>query len=1787
MDAMERIAKLKKSLAEQERTGTPEASQSSAQISAKDRITLAKEKIKEKATSGANLSGEAWTRATPAQTKVPENVNSGFWDRAGDTLRGTVDRQVEGYTRGLEKLTEGLGKAGSWMQDKKEEKQAEQDKQYLDKYQKDLEDALAAGDEKAAKTAQLRIKQVQQRLKTNGDMGDYYDQVNAEAVRKLDAYGDQKGAESQAAFQRAKDGTGVLGGLAVDAGSALADVLGDAAANRLIPGLGTAGRVMRTFGHASEAAEEKGVGLGTQMLYGAGIAGIGEGVNRLFSGNPILEKATGKGALDDLLLPNLGKSLPGRMVKSGLGEGIEEGTEDILDALYQKAVFGEKADPFSWKETGRDALIGGIVGGLTGLSKPRLTDENGNWYDANGKKNSDSDIEQTDMENAAFESKAVPDHLGAVALLQKNLGEVSSMQPVAVVTGQEVPKTGVATERVMTFLKNIGGKVERPGFGDVLFSKSKVKNSLLGHGFGEAKVELMAGVPGVIRDGKQIGFTENWKGRGYDSYVFAAPVQYRGEPVYVTAIVIRDSANRYYLHEAVDQNGNMIFGQNKSPDTASDGPAAVPQDTVAGSELSENSVPQIQGRNNGKIAEPNQQNGTEPAGEPDIMPKATRSDAEIDADLQRIRQKNLAETTVQPGGFDTDGYMEALAQDENELIDPVTPADIIYDAKMRGLQQEEAPPEKPREPVGKRDLDELMQLYQDIANPVDTARSARFEESEGLVSPGTQKERKSIRQQASEAKSYFMRKMVDAGDSVSRIGKAVKDEYLYPFYNMARSSASAGINMIQGEQTDITGKRVGQSLNDIFAPIREKGDKYYEQFQTYLFDLHNIDRMNLVRGDNTAKLEAEMALREFDRENPDVATLTEARLQRKADSIDEEEAALARERIRLLRKVNQADRMGNKPVFGWEVTADMSRERSDQLLRDHPEFAQYRDQVRQYIKNLMQYRVDSGLMTQEDADFLEKHYPNYVPTFRQTEKRPGTRNRKSVQVGKTVGLAEGGNQKLVPLHEALGKQTMQVVREGSKNRFGARLLADFNSNSHDSKIRKYILDAKEYESDFSTETFDQMETELKKANTFTVYMNGNKYEMTVDPSMFDAVKALYPDAQESNVVIKTIRAGNNLFKALVTGYNPTFTVRNTVRDLQTAGLYSRDAVAFAENYPKALREIAKNGDYWKQYKALGGSFSSVFDYQTGTVNEPDGKVARMAAKMEALNMAMEQAPRLAEFMSVVKAGDGSMENLMDAMNAAADVTVNFGRSGTLGKVLNANFVPFLNPGIQGFDKMIRRVTETKGGKEWAKLAIRAAVLGVAPSVLNGLLYSDDEDWDDLKDSDKDTNYLFKIGDGVWLKLPKGRELSILSMAADRIHDVENGEDVDWGDFITTAGNQVAPANPLEQNILKAWFDTDLFDASSPGRTWYGGDIESQRLRNYAPGERYDSSTDVFSKWVGKQLNISPKKINYLLDQYSGVVGDFMLPLLTPQAERGMFTKAFTVDSVSSNKLSGEFYDKSDELTYAKNGGDITAKVVSRFWSKQQAACSDLYAEIRRIELSSMSDAEKRQKVRETRVILNGVQKNALAVLDTYEATVKKYLRGDSEDDLDWAYREANRECFGAEYALEVYGKDTYEKANQAYQNGVGYDDFYTYYFETKGFTAGGGKSINTKKMEYLQKADLSEKAKAELYFADIASDSDLKKQAELENSNGITAEEYWQYKVATSGMKYKDEKLEAINGLDLTVDQKTALYYANNWAESTLDDAPWFDIVPRLSGGYEMPRLSAQDRIDIVMPKLV
>lgn len=1378
--------------------------------------------------------------------------------------------------------------------------------------------------------------------------------------------------------------------------------------------------------------------------------------------------------------------------------------------------------------------------------------------------------------------------------LRKNNDRLNAMDVVGRVNTRDYVRldTGKAREKLVKELGRYGYTVNRAGLGEVQFSEREINNSLnykeKSPAAEDARRTGFLVLRDVLKRGIEIDGHDKHKGRNYDTVTIAAPVEINGRRGNMAVVVKKTKGNRYKVHRiltpegetfilpemanaemntvgAVTNNSQSLGGSTPAINSASKFSIPASGGNVNTEKLSTGrSIEEMAGVDSGRTV---QENGLYRRDTGDAMSEDAMSWQALYGGSDRMAPPEVtAEPVSAQDAAEQNAYMEQLARDENIIgDDPYTVSDAVYDAQLRRLERQEAPPERTVEQTTQADLDDLVRLYADQADPIGS-REDRIRDTESMVTDHTTPERRSAGEKAREAWSYFYRKMVDAGHSVSKVSEAVNDPYLYQFYNQARASASAGVSMIADAQTDVNARKVGESLNAIFTPIRQKGEDYYHEFQMYLFDLHNIDRMSLSQNKEQAMLEARAALREFDVENPEIRTDTEAQLRRLAEDPDPDTAALARQRMQLLRAVDRADAIKDKPVFGVDVTADVSRERVRRAQQAHPEFEEYRQQVRGYIDNLMQYRVDSGLMTQENADFLKRYYPNYVPTLRVTDGDAGAgRDRNAVRIGRTVGRAQGGTEQLVPLHEALGKQTMKVVREGSKNRFGQRMLDDYVSAGDSPAVHRYIKDAQEFDgSDFDPDTLNNVSSQpLAKDKTFTVFRDGKLWELTVDDTLFDALKALSPDAVESNALTKVIRASNNLFKSLVTGYNPTFLVRNTVRDLQTAGLYTRDGKAFLRNYPRALAQIRSNGEYWQMYKSLGGSYSSVFDYATGTVKEPAGRAGKLMARLESLNMATEQAPRLAEFMSVVEKGGVNSETLADALYAAADVTVNFGRAGTLGKVLNANYVPFLNPGIQGFDKMIRRVTETKGSREWAKLIGRAAVLGIAPTLINSLLYHDDEEWDDLRDSDKDTNYMFKLKDGIWLKIPKGRELSLLGITADRVSDAVRGQDIDLIATLNTMGNQVAPANPLTSNIASALVDSALLDPDSPGRTWYGGDIENQRLQSYAPGQRYDSSTDVFSKAVGGVLGISPKKLNYVLDQYSGVVGDFLLPILTPQAERGMFAKAFTTDAVTNNRVSGDFFDEADELTYARNGGDETAAVVSRFWSKQQSACSDLWKEIREVESSDLSDKEKRQKTRELKAVVTGIQKNALAVEESYRAAAEKYLRQGME--ADEAYRAANKECFGAEYAIQTYNKDVYERAKSAKTNGVSYDDFYTYYFGTKDIKSTAQKSAATQKFEWMQNSGMDLTAQAEIYFADMASDKTLGQQAALETDAGITPEQFYQYKVISSGMSKKAEKLQAIDSLDLTNAQKDALYYAEGWAQSTIGQAPWRG---GYSGGY-------------------
>lgn len=1643
-----------------------------------------------------------------------------------------------------------------------------------------------------------------------------------EAANDAFAASDRLKASADKDVAAAKEGSGKVGQFLVDLGYTGTQLLADTAANAIAPGAGMVSMASRVYGDASAEARREGKTAGQQVLSGLKGATIEVLTEKLFGG---LAKAYGAGTADELvkkMADKLTRTAAGKraatwLINSG-GEGIEEVVSDLLNPLADRALgLDDGKSPIyttdDVAQMGYDFLLGTAMGAIGGAGQlrgtqsapavqetqpvqmPTLVDANGRTA-AQRQAEKPENISRLNNENglAAYtpqervnlssggRNKIVSTYQEALAFVKKALTNKKNVDRAYM---------GIVPNDVAGRILTESG-VDISGYG-VMMNGDDVRHILKGHGDSTAEAargqvavteSAIAQIPEVIAQPDNVYLSAESDGKGRQAIVFEKQI---GD----TYITIQGVANgkrllqtdTLYIRKrrtrtpqdtmpgASESTVPVINVRNELPQSPSFTDTTIPRElegvNTQGMQLGREYVP-VQMPAVGNAPVTTRDGNIFQPGNSDSVPAGNMSWHDVYGISERGEPVDTgSESLTTEDSAELNDYLDALAQDENAFTDdPYTVSDAVYDAKLRRLAGEEAPPEiKTQEQVTQADLDELASLFADIADPIDADKNAMTAD---MVSNESVPQKQSKREAVRSAWDFFYRKMVDAGHSVTKLSEAVSDPYLYQFYNQARASSSAGVNMITDAQTNARGQKVGASLNDVFSPIRAKGDGYYHDFQLYMYDLHNIDRMSLSRNKEARVMEARAALRDFDANNPDIRTDTAAQLHRMTEDPDPDMAALAREKERLIRELDRAEAIKDKPVFDYEFTAGDSRARAERLLRQHPEFTEYQAQVRKYIDNMMQYRVESGLITQEDADFLKTFYPNYVPTMRVQEK--GTagagRDLNAVRVGKTVGRAQGGTERLLPLHEALGKQTMKVVREGSKNRFADRLLHDYIQAGDTVRVNRYIKEASRYEHDFNPDSLDDVSVERPtKDKTVTAYVNGTLWEMTVDDTLFDAVKALSPDTTESNAVTKVIRASNNLFKSLVTGYNPTFLARNVIRDLQTAGLNTRDAAAFARNYPRALAEIRNNGEYWQLYKALGGVYSSVFDYTTGTVKEPKGAMGKFMARVAALNMAAEQAPRLAEFMGVMQNAErasargeaaNDLVTAADALYAAADITVNFGRAGSLGKVLNANYVPFLNPGVQGLDKLIRRITETRGAKEWAKLVVRAAALGIAPSLLNALLYNDDDEWEDLRDSDKDTNYMFKLGNGYWLKIPKGRELSVFGIAADRVYDALRGEDVDVLSTVNTVGSQVAPANPLTSNIFSALVDSQLLNPDSPGRTWYGGDVESQRLQNYAPGERYDSSTDIFSKTVGQALGVSPKKLNYVLDQYSGVVGDFLLPILTPQAERNMFAKAFTVDSMSSNRVSGDFYDEADELKYAKNGGDTAAGIVGRWWSKQQAACSDLWKQIREAEESTeLSNKEKRQQTRELKAVVTGIQKNAMAVEETYREAVEKHLSSGADEDT--AYRDANKDCFGAEYALQVYNKDVYQRAQDAKQNGVSYDDFYTYYFGTKDLKATTTESAVSRRFQFLRASGMSEHTQAEIYFADMASDKTLTSLADLEINAGISAEDYYLYKASSAGMTKKAEKLSAIDSLNLTAAQKDALYYSEGWAESKLHEAPW------------------------------
>lgn len=947
-------------------------------------------------------------------------------------------------------------------------------------------------------------------------------------------------------------------------------------------------------------------------------------------------------------------------------------------------------------------------------------------------------------------------------------------------------------------------------------------------------------------------------------------------------------------------------------------------------------------------------------------------------------------------------------------------------------------------------------------------KSTTTEDVAKVLTEMPKKDKETFKAQVAKDWRTIKRQLVNTKDELERFGNEVGDSrIMYAANNVGQASAAAQYSIGGAGQYDLNGKKIGdKNLMQVFEPAKKAG--LTDEFYTYLLHEHNVDRMS-VREKAQRQL-AELRAK-LNREVNGFAEMTDENISTAAGKDTALTKAYTEAQIAAAKQYKRfqawAEKQFDKPVFGSSVTADDSRAAAAALLEAHPEFEKWAKDVYAYLDGLMEVRKQGGLVSADMAQYMKELYPHYVPTYRDMPSTSGGySNPNIVAVNSTIKSAKGGNQDIMPLIDSIARQTLQTFSAAKKNILGNMLYEDAMDTTRD--ISEYIQSVTE-EGDLVDLDADSAEN-LK--NTLRIWVDGKPVTLHMSEAMADGFR---PIEQSNSFGMKALRSINSTFKKLVTQWNPVFIVRNFVRDAQSALYFTHYSNAtFIKNYGKAVKEIATNGKYWQLYQAMGGKGTTYYDpksglsdryhFKNGAVDKVAGGLNRVIDILSFANEAVEQYPRLAEFISTMEdTGD-----VQQALYNAADITTNFGRGGFAARKLNASLVPFFNPGMQGLSKNIRNVIDRRGWKEIGQLISRLLINGVAPGIIMGLLYDglkEDDDYKELSNYIKDSNILIKIGDNKFIKVPMGREPSVITAFTNRMWRWLKGEPASsaFAGYPSFAIEQLAPNNPRTNNIFAG------FDAMRTNKNWYGGDIVSSYMEEKPDYLQYDESTDAFSIWLGEITRhgkngiegLSPKKVNYLIDQYSGFIGDWLLPALSKKADVPAVVKAFVVDSVRQNRLGSDFYDALDEAKQVKETEFATAAddATYSYLYKQSKAASEITKQLK--EIYNSGEKTRKEKMSEARDLLelrNEIYRKALLTVGTYEETAKSIGSADS----DVVKREANRKAFGAEYALKTYNKDVGEKAAEYVAQGVTYDQYYAAYFAARGITGdkdGDGKTI--------------------------------------------------------------------------------------------------------------------------------
>ena len=1651
----------------------------------------------------------------------------------------------------------------------------------------------------------------------------------------------------------AKEGSGKAGQFLVDLGYTGTQLLADLAANAIAPGAGMVSMASRVYGDASAEARREGKTAGQQALSGLKGATIEVLTEKLFGGLAKAYGAGTADELVEKVADKLTKTEAGQraavwLINSG-GEGLEEVVSDVLNPLADRALglddgTGAIFTTDDAAQMAYDFLLGGTMGliGSSGqlrrgrtvqmptlertqdagtvempqfateptaqdaqtapgvnfnaetqstaerltepntaagkITMPRVTDAAGNTYAQR-------------QAAATFNDGTKSDAEGVLSLLRSNIPAIEGVEPVANVTGQEVGKTGRATDRVYNFFQSIGGKVRREGFGDVLFTMRRVKNSVVGHGSGEAKIQLAAAVPGVIENGVQINYTPNWKGRGYDSYVFAAPVTYDGKRTYVTAIVTKDSANRYYLHEALDAEGNVLYKKAEGIDAASDTPAAEPRNHVADIEPSIDSIAQTEGTVN-EVEMPVMQEAETAAEEAGAAQTARQTveqmDAEFDAMAEEARAKQrqreaegyempetLRRLGVDPFGSEADyAGAETLAREarnnnsaRKQMQKQISK--MAFTEKERTFARQLA-----NDKITWQDVPPTMDMDR-LATLTDFYRAMDNDPAAGLLS----RRRDTIleRETAKMEPLLGMDVTYDEGgmtDSGKRSGKIAKK------FSTLRRNLQTPARVCETEWGTEHGRKV---YDELFYPVTENNGRQITWVNSMLDRVRTFtDGTGKKRALNRKERELVQKLVEYSASQDRVAKFSK-------------QYAPAVENVR-----NGAGVEDSAKEFGID--------KSSQEYADLINYKTYLTAVEELTAS-----------TEADGTAVQAAVKAYGDIYK--ELYEGINTFLVAHGYQPIGFIEGYAPHLQPESErtAFSKALKMLGLDDA----AMELPTSISGQTAD--LKPY----KQYNPFFQERRGDKTEYDIAKGFENYVYYLGNIFYHTDDIMRIRAaeryIRKTY-SSEEANEMITQAEDARNFSDADIEEFLRMngLVGKNTTLDEGDARILLNDYIDKLYDQIGNVTRYSEMAKYLDNYaNRLAGKQNYVdrgAEAATGRgslnwINTLSGKYggAKLAFNVSSAINQTSQLPMVAvengekytaaAMRDFFKKDRSSFVNESNFLKGKKGVNWLLGAETGWEKFKQAGFS--MTEAVDSFtaytavrSKYLKEVAAGKSHAEAIKLAddYGRRVMGSRARGEKPVLFDTKNpfwqiatrfqletlnSWEhvsrDLPNEfrkmagEKGKTYAARVMGGRAAKYVLYAFLANLAVGElsggspvpfDLLGNTMEALGKAWG---LTKSQTVAT---LLDSVLQAVFDERLFGTPEPedddDADWWAA-LESLfgNVANDVPvvsraaalagvGDQTLAVADL-SKIADLAKSVKDKGLTSAdtLDKAATAGGEFLyggnqlrktIQGTMDVLRGGRYNNGklrYQVDQTPWNYFKGAVFGRSslDEAQdyYAERSSDFSAKQTETFGNLQSAGVAakesyDLIQEMRGIE---KTDDESKAELQRKALMASNISGEGKAaayygLLATDKEKAAMDAIGDAEPTAD----------MGEVTGLLVRFKSC---------------------------------KNDTEKLAALQDSGLTLSQKTSIYTNLVASEEALKEQSDLEAYDGITAEKYYLYKTAVTGLTGKAAKLAAINAFDLLSEEKDALYFANGWAESKLSEAPW-----RSGSSYvEMPVLNS------------